>query len=469
VNESTTCSLRSPNRVDLIERAATSIRRHRMLAGGETVLVAVSGGADSVALLHALVALAPAFRLTLHVGHVDHRLRPTSSEDAAFVQDLAARLGLGVEVAVVEVRRSGSPEDAARRARYAALDTIADRIGAARVAVGHTADDQAETIVMRVTQGAGLRGLAGIPPVRGRVIRPLIEASRHEVLDLLGGQGIAWREDPSNEERRFLRNRVRHDILPSLAAVNSSIVAALGRTARLMRETLDIVERLAAAELEAATGGTDEVILSLDRLRAVPRTVAVEVLRQAAARAGSAGPLRAWAYRALSRALASPSPRGAVRVGGVRVEVSGARVRVAGAVRRAILPRPLAVPGVTELPEVQLAVHSRLLDAGGYTVPRMAQTVAFDADRLQAPLVVRGRRAGDRVAPFGGGERKLKRVLIDDKIPRWDRDAVPLLEAAGVIVWVAGLRRAAAAPVTPTTRRVLEVRLGPLADGRSRR
>jgi len=143
-----------------------------MLAGGETVLVAVSGGADSVALLHVLADLAEAWRLRLHVLHVDHQLRPDSPADADFVRALGARLGVSVDVVTVTVDSRGSLEAAARESRYAALEAGAARVGAHRIALGHTADDQAETVLMRLLEGAGVRGLAGIPPVRGRIIHP---------------------------------------------------------------------------------------------------------------------------------------------------------------------------------------------------------------------------------------------------------------------------------------------------------
>src|ERR687888_2767736 len=145
-----------------------------MLAGGETVLIGVSGGADSVALLHVLLDLAPTLRLRLHVLHVDHGLRPDSARDADFVRALGARLGVPVDVVGVRIG-AGSVEAAARAARHAALEAAAERVGAARIALGHTADDQAETVLMRLLEGSSVRGLAAIPPVRGRIIRPLIE------------------------------------------------------------------------------------------------------------------------------------------------------------------------------------------------------------------------------------------------------------------------------------------------------
>ncbi|HEU5322123.1 MAG TPA: tRNA lysidine(34) synthetase TilS, partial [Methylomirabilota bacterium] len=201
----------------LVERAEQAIRRHAMLAGGETVLVGVSGGPDSVALLHALLALAPAWRLALHVLHVDHGLRPDSARDADVVRALGARLGVAVDVAAVRVG-PGSVEAAARAARHAALEAAADRLGAHRIALGHTADDQAETVLMRLLAGTGVRGLAGIPPCRGRLVRPLLDVRRAEVLQALEAAGLPWVEDPSNDDPTFFRNRVRHQLIPLLTS-----------------------------------------------------------------------------------------------------------------------------------------------------------------------------------------------------------------------------------------------------------
>src|SRR5437867_10659453 len=178
-----------------------------MLAGGETVLVGVSGGADSVALLHLLIALAPSWRLRLHVLHVDHQLRPDSSSDGDFVRVLGARLGVPVDVATVTVDRRESLEAAARTARHAALEMWAARVGAQRIALGHTADDQAETVLMRLVQGAGVRGLSGIPPVRGAIIPPLIELRRSPLEPQLARPRLAWVADAGNREPQPRRNR----------------------------------------------------------------------------------------------------------------------------------------------------------------------------------------------------------------------------------------------------------------------
>jgi tRNA(Ile)-lysidine synthase len=442
-----------------------TLRRHAMLAGGETVLVAVSGGADSVALLAVLISLAPAWHLKLHVLHVDHGLRPDSGDDARFVRALGARLGVPVDVEPVQVG-SGSVEAAARAARYAALEAWADRLGADRIAVGHTADDQAETVLMRVLTGAGVRGLAAIPPARGRIIRPLLEQRRQALRDALVAEGLDWVEDPTNRDPKFLRNRIRHELVPLLAASYAAdIVPALADVARRSRETIVALDRVAAAELaRLASVETDALTLSLPALAALPAPIAAEALRQAAARFGSQAPLRAWAHRGLRRVLAASPPRRPFRLGGVSVEVSGDRVRVGARPAAALTRRALAVPGRVELPEIGHALEARLLPAAGYTVPRTVDRVAFDASLLPRVLTVRPRCPGDRVEAFGGGERRLKSLLIDAKVPRWERARLPIVEADGRILWVAGLRRGAAALVTAATREVVELALITLAN-----
>lgn len=439
-----------------------------MLAGGETLVVAVSGGADSVALLHLLHAIAPAWRLALHVVHVDHGLRPDSAADARFVHDLATRLGVSVHVERVQVG-SGSVEAAARAARYAALEAYADRVGAARIAVGHTLDDQAETVLMRVLDGSGVRGLAAIPPVRGRIIRPLIEMRRDELRTMLTTEGLTWVEDPSNRDPKFRRNRIRHELLPLLAASYATdLVPALARVARLARESVDALERAATLELERLVIPGHEpmheaLVLPRAALAALPESTAAEVLRQAAARFGSRAPLRAWAHRGLRRVLAPAPLRRPFRLGGVSIEVSGDRIRVGARPVVAVSPRTLTVPGRVELPEIQRALEARLVPAAGYTIPRDPDRVAFDARALPRQLLVRGRRRGDRLVAFGGGERRLKTLLIDAGVPRWDRGRLPVIEADGKILWVAGLRRAAGGAITSDTTEIVEILLLSLA------
>lgn len=425
-----------------------------------------------MALLHCLRTLAPELGLTLNVIHVNHGLRAEADDDQAFVEELARRWGLSVSVERVVVPSSGgeSLEARAREARYAAFRRAARRAGASRVALGHTADDQAETVLMRLLQGAGPRGLAGIPPVRGAYIRPLIEVRRRQIEDQLRRLGLRWREDPTNRDPKFLRNRIRHDLLPFLAAsFNPGIVEALCRAGALTRALVSQLEALAARELDRlALSRGEEVLLPLSALRQLPPGVGEEVLRQALSRLGERGPLRAWAQRAVHRLLEGEAPVAPLRLGRVVLDRSTSQVRLSPEPAVTLGERKLQVPSAVELPEIGLVIEARAFDRPeAYRPPTDPSRVAFDLDELREPLGVRSRRPGDRVHPFGApGPKRLKAFLIDAKVPRWERDRLPLVVAGGEILWVVGLRRGAAAPVTSATRRILELTAMPLGETR---
>jgi len=432
-------------------------------------LVAVSGGPDSVALLDVLHELAPALRLTLEVAHVHHGLRPEADADADFARGLAERLGLPFHLERVRVRREppwDGLEAEARRARHAALEARARLIAAARIATGHTADDQAETVLMRLLDGAGPRGLAGIAPARGLLIRPLIESRREDVLAHLAARGLGWVEDASNRDPRFLRNRIRHQVLPYLAEVcGPRITESLCRSAALSRALVAELEERARAELDRlGARGACGVVFAVGDLARLSEELAAETLLQAAAALGDARPRRGAIHRAVRRLLAPEPTRRALKVGRLVMERSGRWLRVGPLRPPALDPRTWEVPGDLTIGELGVRLEARRFDRGpDYAPPRERQRAAFDADRLPSRLVVRPRRRGERFAPFGGPEeRRLKSLLSDAGIPRWERARIPLIEADGQIAWVVGLRRGRVALVGPDTKRILEVTLVPL-------
>jgi tRNA(Ile)-lysidine synthase len=454
---------------DLAARVLATIRRHGLLHGGETVLVAVSGGADSVALLDLLHEVSPVLGLSLHVAHVHHGLRPEAESDADFVGHLCERLTVPYHLERVAVRREPpweGLEAEARRARYSALLARARALGAHRVATGHTADDQAETVLMRLLQGAGPRGLAGIPPARGSVIRPLLETRRREIERHLRERRLGWVEDTTNRDPRLLRNRIRHEVLPFLGEVwGGEVVESLCRSAAAAHRWVVDLEKRARVELERLAGrGPLGFVFPVADLQALPDELAFQVLLLAASELGETRPLRGAAQRSLRRFLKPAAGRRSVMLGSLAIELSGRRLRV-GQARPAVLgTRQWPVPGILELGEVGLRLEARCFERpADYLPPWERDRVAFDADGLPATLLVRPRRSGDHFLPFGGaGERRLKSFLIDAEVPRWERPRVPLLEARGQILWVAGLRRGQAAPITAGTRRILEVTLRPL-------
>jgi tRNA(Ile)-lysidine synthase len=439
-----------------------------MLRGGERVLVAVSGGPDSVALLDVLCSLRTPLALVLSVAHVHHGLRPEADAEAEAVERLCEQLGVVCHVERVTVRRAppwDGLEAESRRARHGALARAARAAGAGRIATGHTADDQAETVLMRLLQGAGPRGLGGIAPVRGPLMSPLIETRRAEIVAHLAARGLRAAEDASNRDPRFLRSRIRHDLLPFMAELTgSSVVEALARSAAAARAVVADLEARARADLDRiATRERAGFILDVAPLEAQPLELAAEVVRQAAARLGETRPLRGPAQRALRRLLGEAPRRRAVRLGRLVVERSGRRLRVGPPDLAAVVTRAWPAAGALDLPEIGARLTARVLPRGAdYVVPREPTRAAFDADLLTAPLTVRARRRGDVFDPFGAsGLRRLKSFLIDAGVPRWQRPRTPLVETGGDIVWVAGVRRGRRAPITAATTRVLELALEP--------
>jgi tRNA(Ile)-lysidine synthase len=440
-----------------------------MLRGGDVVLAAVSGGADSVALLDVLRALAPELGFTLQAVHVDHGLRAESAADVAFVADLCRVWDVPLRVERVEVaRRPGEgwegTEAAARRARYAAFRRAAAAVGAHRVATGHTADDQAETVVMRLLEGRP-RGARRHRPVRGPYVRPLYAAAVARVRIWPRAASSGWRTPPI-ATFRFVRNRVRTDVLPFLAERldpgMSAWLAQASARARPPRRARgrgrDVLARLGSREAEG-------FVLPARPLSALSGDLGAHVLRAAAAALGEGGARRAHGERALRRALDPLRPR-AARFGRLVCERSGRWIRVGPVAVPGLAACAWSLPGTLALPEIDARLEARcsIRDAG-WVPERAADRVVFDADRLPAAVIVAGAPPATASLPWGApAERRLKTFLIDAGVPRWRRARVPLLEAAGEIIWVVGLRRGRAAPVTDTTRRILEVTLrSPLA------
>jgi tRNA(Ile)-lysidine synthase len=264
-----------------------------MPARGETVLVGLSGGADSVALTDALASLRRRRGFRLVAAHLDHRLRPGSGEDAAFCTELCRRLDVPLRSGAAEVRaragrERGGLEQAARRERYAFLRRVGEEEGAAVIAVAHTRDDQAETLLLRLLRGAGATGLGGMRPRTGDLVRPLLGVSRQDVLAHLRERGLAWREDPTNADTGHRRNRVRHELLPYLEErFNPGIRAALARTASILADEAAHV-RAEAEDLVAGIGREDDGALVLRRapLAEAPTAIARAAIRQALAGAG---------------------------------------------------------------------------------------------------------------------------------------------------------------------------------------
>ena len=326
--------MRLPSLVAAVDRA---LRASGMPPRGSTLVVALSGGADSVALADALATLRRRRGFRLVAAHLDHGLRPGSAADAEFCAGLCRNLDMPLRSAVADVRaraarERGGLEQAARRERYAFLRRVRDEEGAAAIAVAHTRDDQAETLLLRLLRGAGATGLAGMRPRAGDVLRPLLGVSREDVLVHLRERGLAWREDASNADTTHRRNRVRHELLPYLEErFNPGIRATLARTAGLLADEAAHVRQEADVLLAAAARDEGEALVLLRApLAGAPTPVARAVIRQALARAGGlaqVGALHVERVLQLARA-AAPSGRRLPLPGGRQARFTRDEVRI---------------------------------------------------------------------------------------------------------------------------------------------
>ncbi len=432
-------------------------RTHKLLPPGGSVVVAVSGGADSVVLLDVLDGLADRRGLVLHVAHLDHGLRADAQQDVEFVETLSRARRLTCHTARAEVSkrarcRGESVEEAGREERRAFLDRVAQAVGANRIALGHNLDDQAETVLMRLTRGAGLSGLAGIRPIRqNRWIRPLLCVSRAEIEAYAARHDLRYVTDSTNSDRRYLRNRVRHGLIPRLKDdVSAAVPAVIARSADLLRADDEFLEQTAVDALKNVTCVHTARKIALDGPKCFGYHISVQrrLFRMAAIRLGI--DLKRLTATRLIDALER------LAQGSARVDLTqdltacfDGRLVVLG---RVVEPFEwdLHDSGVTVAPEI----GARVVASSDCALPRNLKkidpfTAWFDRSRLGA-LSLRSIRNGDRLEPYGlSGTVKVHKLLIDQKIPRILRDEIPVVVSGNEPIWVVGLRTSARAPVGP--------------------
>ena len=469
-------------------RLISEIHRQVEAAGlvSSTILVGVSGGPDSLALVHALSELQDGLGIRVFAAHLDHGLRPGVSEaDAEFVCGAmgSLRVPLTSEKADVSSFRAThrlSMEDAARQVRYKFLAGVSDRIGADAVAVGHTLDDQAETVLMHILRGSGLTGLRamasiGSRPVDGtllRVFRPLLRVSKVDTVAYCSEKGMSPRFDESNLSEDMTRNRIRMSLMPELESYNPAISASLGRLAESVAHDLDFIRRSVdrAAEDVIAHDSAD-VVLDRSAFSELHPSVQRHLLRRAVEiAAGTATDLDFTHVEDMTRLMTGPSGKQVHLPGQVMLEVGRDRAYVSvGESRAALLPElapcrsRLVLPG--SITSGSWTVSARVLDDFD-TTPAPADahglrlTEKFDADVLGSELFVRTREQGDVFCPLGmGSEKRLADFMKDSHVPvRWRERLPVIVTSSGDVVWVVGWRIADWAKITDNTRRVVELR-----------
>lgn len=470
----------------ILEKVKETLKHIPLLASGDRVLVAVSGGPDSTALLHILWRLQGELNLELVVFHLDHMLRGEESyEDACHVQKMAASWGIPAIIKRVKVqsyrdRRGGSIQLAAREVRYKLLAQAARKGACPKVALGHNLDDQVETVLMRLIQGTGLQGLAGIPPVRplgeAQIIRPLLGVTRGEILAYCREQGLEVRYDPSNKSPVYLRNKIRLQLLPLLEEYNPNFKRQVAANAHLWREENEYLEgqteKIYPRVAQQVPAG---VSLPLHRLQDISPVLLRRLLRRAIQVVKGGGRDIKQIHLLSAQALVEEGKVGnrLSLPGGLEMKRTYKEVIVQGKGRErpTFLPfcSPLPVPGVVTLP-TGMELRTRLIPCQDFTPPASPSRweAFFDYGLLSLPLTVRNRRPGDRFYPTGlGGSKKLKDFFIDEKVPRAQRDKIPLITTGDdIIMWVVGWRQDERYALKGTTEQILQIEVARSRPGK---
>ena len=463
----------------LEQRVINFIQQHNPFSVGDKLVVAVSGGADSVCLLHILTQRRAELDIELHIAHLNHQLRDVESDsDAKYVSDLAHKLGIPatierLDVAAYHDQKGGSLEEAAREIRYSFLAQVAKNVGAHKVVTGHTRDDHIETILMHLLRGAGTAGLCGLQSRsilqygensgQLELVRPLLDVNRQETLDYCQKYNLAPRSDSSNASLSFLRNRVRLELLPVLRSYNPSIDEALLRLADIAGDDISFIEEQASLLWKELVREEDEAIyLDINKMVALPHAIQRQIFRRAIKQLrGSLKDVEADHIEAMIDFLSKPAGKKLCLPDGLVLSTEYGRLILASA-QASICPLPpllgvsnINIPGKTDLSGWRIKADI-MQEAVGEDNGLVA---SFDANKVGKELTVRQRRQGDRFQPLGMSQtKKLQDFMVDSRIPRSWRDRVPLICSPEQILWVVGWRIDDRVKVTENTKDILRIK-----------
>ncbi len=463
----------------LEQRVLNFIQGNQLVSGQHCLLVAVSGGPDSICLLYILVKLQEELGIRLHIAHLNHQLRGADSEaDAHYVSDLAHRLDIPAtieqrDVKAYQARQHISLEEAAREVRYTFLAQAAKSIGANRAAVGHTADDHIETILMHLIRGTGTRGLRGLQPSNLwqssesslTIVRPLLPVSRQETADYCHNHQLLPRIDASNLSLSPLRNRIRHQLLPLLESYNPRVAEALLRTARIAGDDLAFLDKETSRQwgkIVQKQGTT--ITLDKEGFLELPPALKRYLLRRAIEDLlGNLKDIESRHIEEMIDALTKPTGKRLSLPGGLVFSIEYDKYLI-GSDPAALSPFPvldaefpLKLPGETVPPGWH--IEATIISREQMTEKDEDFTAYFDLNKTGNKLLVRPRQPGDRFQPLGMNRpKKLGKFMIDSKIPSAWRQRVPIVCSPQHILWVVGWRIDERVKVTNTTRQILRLK-----------
>lgn len=456
---------------DLLEKFLAFNQQRSFFSQGEKIGLCVSGGLDSVVLFDLFVRIRHEWGLSLFVLHFNHHLREAADRDAEFVATLCEQNSVPFEageenVGTIAEKQKISIEMAARQCRYAYFNKMAKNLSLDKVATGHTANDQAETVLLHIIRGSGLTGLRGIPLKRGRLVRPLLFASRREIQDYAAARALLWREDSSNQNEQYRRNRVRYTLLPLLQEqFNPQITKALNRLSDSAAEGSLIIKKVSRKAWRAATKRTADgkIVLEIERFLAYFKSLQRLILQQILNESGY-DPL-SISFNKFANIMSFLQVRQSGRTFRVQDDFS---IIVSG--RYAVFGDFPAETGHFVVIDNIFGRHALwnelFLEIKEITTPLILKDEKKDSEYIDAaslfePLIVRSWNTADFFYPINGaGKKKVSDFFIDEKIPVYHRPHVPILESAGEIVWIGGLRLDDRCKITNQTKRILQLRIG---------
>lgn len=450
--------------MNLFGQVNTAIKKHSMLFEKDRVLIGLSGGPDSVCLLHALNNLKDEYKLSLHAIYIDHGLRPDEiPAEIEFCKKLCEAFGVPFLTKSVDVKSYAkeyclNKQEAARELRYKIFEDVALEIGSSRIALAHNADDQAETFFMRILRGAGQKGLSGIPPVRGKIIRPLIEIERKDIEEFLDGISQSFIVDSSNLKKDYFRNWLRLSVMPEFKRQNPELIRTISRTSEIIREEDNYLELIVTKTLmKLIPKKTDRTIeLFLVPLETMDRVILRRVLRRAIdAVKGLRGIGFVHIEDIIELVKRGNSGDRIYLPKGIRVIKGYATLILTSEQPSRLGAYILNVPEELALKESGILIKSSFAESAEIPCDGKSKVI-IDAERIRLPLVVRARKSGDLFYPFGFGKRKkLQDFFVDEKIPRDERDSIPIVLSGDNIVWIAGYRADERFKVTPDTKKIV--------------
>ena len=451
---------------NLITKVIATIKKHSMLSAEEKILVGLSGGPDSVCLICVLNNLKDKFKLDLHAVYIDHGLRPEETpEETEFCKKLCAGLSIPFTTKVIDVKTYSkeqglNKQEAARELRYRIFEETAYKIKAHKIALGHTADDQLETFFIRFFRGSGPRGLSGIPPVRANVIRPLIEIERNEIEGFLDEQRINYIIDSSNLKKDYLRNRLRLSFIPEIKTINPQITQIVSQTMEILREEekyFDIIVTKTLMKLICKK--TDfRIDLFLIPLEAMEKVILRRVLRRAIDATKNIRGIEFIHIEDIIDLIRHGRQGDRIYLPkGLRVIKNYSTLVITSEIPLRLGTFTLNVPGEFVSRESRVVIKASIEDnvdsyGDGKTI------AVFDADKTGTILIVRPRENGDFFHPMGFGKRKkLQDYFVDEKVPRDERNEIPIIMSGDDIVWIAGFRGDERFKVSDETKRFLKM------------